>query len=117
MLKAKEAVEMILASEKKVGELIDKIEQQIILSAQEGGRNINLSKLFPNEFGEFTLEEYQREPKLTVLQEKAGNVLKNHGYGFSLSAQTYAHNSTLGSMADPDDPPRILRRNWFEVRW
>lgn len=117
MLKAKEAVEMALASTKNVNEMIDKIEQQIILSAKDGGRKINLSELFPEKFPGFSLEEFDREPELTRFQESIRSKVNEDGYTFTIQHETFDANHTLGSMASPEDPPRLVTSNWYEIRW
>jgi len=117
MLKAKEAVEMTLASTKNVNEMIDKIEQQIILSAKDGGRSINLSKLFHQEFPSFALEEFDKSPRLTKFQERVKSILQENGYGFTIRSDQCDVNHTLGSMADDEDAPRLIFNNWIEVRW
>ncbi len=117
MLKAKEAVELALNSATNVNCMIDKIEEQIILSATNGGRKINLSELFPEKFPGFSLEEFEPQPELTQFQERVKSVLKENGYGFTIQYETFDANHTLGSMAGPEDPPRIVTSNWFEVRW
>lgn len=117
MLKAKEAVEMALASAKNVNEMIDKIEQQIILSATDGGRSINLSELFPKEFSSFALEEFDKLPKLSKFQERVKLILQQNGYGFTIQCNQYDTNRSFGSMSNPEDPPRMVSNNWFEVRW
>lgn len=117
MLKAKEAVELALASTKAVNEMIDDIEHQIVLTATNGGRSINLSELFPKQFSSFSLEEFERQPELTKFQERVKSILRENGYGFTIQYETFDANHTLGSMAGPEDAPRIVTSNWFEVRW
>lgn len=117
MLKAKEAVELALTSTKNVNEMLDKIEEQIILSATDGGRSINLSELFPDKFPAYSVGEYERHPELTKFQERVQSKVKEDGYGFIVYARRTDANRTLGSMADPEDPPRIVISCGFEVRW